>query len=215
LIFALGDAGATAALLIGDVEAATAFVDEHRRLCEERGERGYLIRAQEFLQALLRIERTGVADPAAASLVAPGSRSPVLAKPQLSARIAEAVGRSRSPKEGLAALETVSAYAGGARGFIGPELMRVRASLLMMSGAPSSEVEALLRRALERASQLGLLTFELRIVTTLAEVLAQMGRASEARALLADIIDRMPEGHGAADYRRAKSLKRQISVQGV
>jgi predicted ATPase/DNA-binding winged helix-turn-helix (wHTH) protein len=219
LMHALTNIAAYAALLMGDAETAAAFLDEHQRYCEERGERGYGVRAQEFSQAVLRIERTGLADGAAAALVAPGSTNPLLpGKPELCARLAEAIGRSRSPDEGLAAVETLSAL-WGPGDWVEPELLRVRASLLWKTRSPVTEVEALLRGALSRAAKMGALTTELRIVTTLADLLSEGGRASEALAMLTDVLDRVSEGHSAADYQRAVTLKESLrsdaNVRGV
>ena len=143
-------------------------------------------------------------------LVAPGSTHARLVKPILPMRIAEAVGRSQSPEEGLAALETVAVYVNGPSDWTWPELARTRASLLSLAGAPAPDVEALLRRALDRAGEMGALTFELRTATTLAELLSDEGRGGEALAILAGIMERMPEGRDAPDHRRAAALSEAL-----
>jgi predicted ATPase len=211
LMFALADIGAQAALLIGDLDAAASFLDESRILCEERAERGYYGQSQASMEAMLRFARTGIADEAAADIVAPGSTDVLLSKPALTVRIAEALGESQSPERGLEALETVSVYAADGDSWIQPELTRVRAALLRKAGTPVSEVEALLRQALGRAREIGALTLELRAATTLAELLADDDRPDEGLALLADIVNRMPGGREAADFRRATALKEAIS----
>jgi predicted ATPase/DNA-binding winged helix-turn-helix (wHTH) protein len=212
LIFALADVAASAALLVGDVEAAEAFLQEHRRLCDERGERGYTARSQEFMQAVLRVTRTGLADEAAAALVAPGSTHPLLSRPHLAIRIAEAVGHSKSPEDGLAALETIRAFVrGGDSGWMGPELLRVRALMLSKAGtATTPEVEAMLRQGQRQANQMGTLALELRTVTALAEVLSVEGRSHEALELLTDVMNRVAEGRDATDYQRAVSLRNTL-----
>jgi predicted ATPase/DNA-binding winged helix-turn-helix (wHTH) protein len=210
LMEGLTDTAAFGALLIGDLDAAGDFLEEHRRYCEERGERGYGARAQEFMQAVLRVERTGIADPAAAALVAPGSTHPLLAKPELGVRIAEAVGRSQSPSDGLAAVEGLIPYAGGAQSWFQPDLLRARASLLWKAGAPPSEAEALLRQALGRATHIGALSLELRTVISLSELLSEEGRAGEALAMLTNVMGRVPEGRERGDYRRAALLKERL-----
>jgi predicted ATPase/DNA-binding winged helix-turn-helix (wHTH) protein len=212
LVFALADIAARVALLVGDVDVASSFLEEHRVHCEERGERGYTALAQEFMQAVLRVERTGVVDAAAAAMVAPGSvQAHFVTTPELAARIAEALGRSGRPNEGLAAIETISAQAGPPDGWYRPELLRVRAVLLRMIGAPVPEVEGLLRLGLERAQRMGALALELRIVTTLAELLSGEGRPAEALEMLAAVTGRVLEGRDAKDYRSATALIAKLS----
>jgi hypothetical protein len=211
LVYALTDVAAAAALLAGDLDAAAAFLDESQAICDQRGERGYYGRPQEAMKVTLRFAQTGIADEAAAAIVASGSTDFLLAKqPALTVRIAEALGRSLSPERGLAALQIVGRYA-AANNWIQPELARAHAALLSQTGMASSEVEARLLRALGQAREIGALTLELRIATTLAEVLSREGRSGEALALLTDIIDRMPEGRDAADYQRAATLKEALS----
>jgi predicted ATPase/DNA-binding winged helix-turn-helix (wHTH) protein len=211
--FALADIAARVALLVGDVELASTYLEEHRVHCEERGERGYTALAQAFMQAVLRVERTGVVDPAAAAMVTPGSlQAHFVTTPELAARIAEALGRSGRPDDGLAAIETISAQAGPTEGWYQPELARVRAVLLRMTGAPVPDVEEVLRRGLAQARRMGALSLELRVTTTLAELLSDEGRPAEALEMLAGVTGRIVEGHHAKDYRRAVALTERLSV---
>jgi hypothetical protein len=163
------------------------------------------------MQAVLRVERTGLADPAATALVAAGSTNPsVGAFPLLAVRIAEAVGRSRSPNDGLAAIEMISRHVPVAY-WAWPELQRVRAVLLWMAGTSPPQIEPVLRGALARASEIGALSLELRIAATLAELLSDEGKAGEALSMLADVMDRVTEGRDAADYQRAASAREKAA----
>jgi FixJ family two-component response regulator len=207
LMYALTNVAAVSALLIGDLDAAADFLDESQRLCDERGERGYYARSQASMQTMLRFARTGIADQAAAAIVAADSTDVLLARPALAIGLAEAIGQSKSPEHGLAALDKVTTYAVAEHGWTQPELLRVRAALARKAGMPVSEAEALLRQALGRDREIGALTLELRAATTLAELLSDDGRPAEALALLTDVIDRMPEGREAADCRRAVALR--------
>jgi DNA-binding winged helix-turn-helix (wHTH) protein len=117
----------------------------------------------------------------------------------LLADVLHATGRAA---EGLAVVEEAGALVertGEVRW--GPEILRVRGELLLLSGAPRAAADALFAQALALATAQGALAFELRAATSLARVRA--GRRDEARALLEPVLARFNEGGDTADLCRA------------
>ena len=72
------------------------------------------------------------------------------------------------------------------------------------SGAHES-AEAAFLRSIRSAREQNALSWELRAATSLAN-LWRMDRASEARALLEEVLSRFQEGHETGDVRRATDL---------
>lgn len=86
-----------------------------------------------------------------------------------------------------------------------PELLRQRAALLRQTG----EIEAAAAnaaRAIEIATQAGLLSPELRCTADIAAQLRRQGRNEDAAALLTPLIDRFTEGWDTPDLRWAMTL---------
>jgi DNA-binding SARP family transcriptional activator/predicted ATPase len=79
------------------------------------------------------------------------------------------------------------------------ELHRLRAELLLASGAELGEAETALRRAIEIARAQHARSLELRVSRILAEKWAAAGRTREARNLLAPLFCRFTEGLGTPD----------------
>jgi predicted ATPase len=63
--------------------------------------------------------------------------------------------------------------------------------------------------ALQYARDQGALAWELRTVTSLAQLWIQQGRRDEAMAALATVCDRFTEGATTSDVRKARSLLAQ------
>jgi hypothetical protein len=84
--------------------------------------------------------------------------------------------------------------------------MRIEGTRLFMKDAGSPEVEAVLRKSLELSCQHGSLAWELRGATSLARLLRQTNRASEARSILAPAYDRLRHGLLTADLRAAQAV---------
>lgn len=85
-----------------------------------------------------------------------------------------------------------------------PELMRIEASLRL--DADADHAEGLLLAAGALAKEQGALAWQLRCVTSLAEVLVARGKSLEARAALNPVLKHMPEGYVRSDYQRAAAL---------
>ena len=123
--------------------------------------------------------------------------------------MAEALGRAGQNAEGLAAIEEViSRSERTEEHWAMPELLRVKGELLLLQGAPgaAAAAEDYFRQALDWARQQGALSWELRAATSLALLLRNRCRPSDAMAVLQPVYDRFTEGFGTADLKAARAL---------
>jgi predicted ATPase len=89
-----------------------------------------------------------------------------------------------------------------------PELLRIKGELLRLAG-PSSivkEAEDYFRQAIDCARRQGALSWEMRAVTSLAEVWHAGGKTAEAKQLLSSAYNRFTEGFETHDLRTARTL---------
>lgn len=120
----------------------------------------------------------------------------------------EACAMTRDSRSGLAAAGRALEMGGAARVWEA-ETRRLRAEFLAALGAPANEVEAELGRALAVARRQGAKMLELRTLVSLLHHRMERGdgpRASEARDLLAAIVEELPEGRDTPDLREAATL---------
>jgi predicted ATPase len=88
-----------------------------------------------------------------------------------------------------------------------PEILRVKGWILAsVSRSYPSEARDWLLRSLESARQQSALGWELRTATTLARLLSDQGRTTEAHDMLAGIYGRFTEGFDTSDLRIARRL---------
>jgi predicted ATPase len=121
-------------------------------------------------------------------------------------QMAEALGRAGRFVE---ALETVErGIECSQRGWLAPELLRLKGELLLLQGAAGNTeaIEDVFRLALDEARRQEALSWELRAATSLARLLSHQGRAADAFAYLQPIYGRFTEGFGTADLIAAKQL---------
>jgi predicted ATPase/DNA-binding winged helix-turn-helix (wHTH) protein len=88
-----------------------------------------------------------------------------------------------------------------------PELLRLKAALLRVP--PRADIagsDACFRQSLELARRQSALGWELRTAMSLARILAESGRAIEARDLLQPVYEQFTEGHATADLQTAKAF---------
>ncbi|MGB9644662.1 MAG: hypothetical protein WA709_06325 [Stellaceae bacterium] len=78
------------------------------------------------------------------------------------------------------------------------------------SPAAPAVAEKHFRDALDWAHREGALSWELRTATSLAGLLTDRHRATEARELLGPVYDRLTEGFATADLQMAKNLLQQL-----
>jgi predicted ATPase len=98
------------------------------------------------------------------------------------------------------------AEASGAKGN-DAELHRLRGELLGWLASPDwAGIEVCYRKALAIASEQGTRGFELRAAVSLARLLSDQGRRSEAHDLLAPVYGWFTEGCDTRDLKQAKAL---------
>jgi predicted ATPase/DNA-binding winged helix-turn-helix (wHTH) protein len=121
--------------------------------------------------------------------------------------LAEALMRVGRSDEAIAALDRGTAQS-PERGCFTPELLRLRGELMLLQTgqATAKPSEDLFRQALDVAHQQAALSWELRAAMSLARLLRNQGRQTEAIACLQPIYDRFTEGFGTADVIAAKRL---------
>jgi predicted ATPase len=92
-----------------------------------------------------------------------------------------------------------------------PEALRIKGEVLARSGAASrSAAEDHFRRSLEMAHGQGALSWEVRSASSLARLLREAGRASEARGILAPVYARFTEGFDTADLIAASRILAEL-----
>ena len=113
------------------------------------------------------------------------------------------------------ALETVErGIERSQRGWLAPELLRVKGELLLLQGtAEVTEASEEFRQALDEARRQEALSWELRAATSLARSLSLQGRTADALACLRPIYGRFTEGFGTADLIAAKRLLDDLGNQ--
>jgi TOMM system kinase/cyclase fusion protein len=127
--------------------------------------------------------------------------------------LAEAHGKMRQEKEGLALLDEALALVNktGER-WPEAELYRLKGELLLsLSGDNHAEAEACLRQALDVARHQHAKSIELRVAMDLSRLRRRQGKREEARRLLADIYGWFTEGFDTADLQEAKALLAELS----
>ncbi len=120
----------------------------------------------------------------------------------------EACATARDARAGLAAAERALEMGGAARVWEA-EARRLRAEFLAKLGSSAQTIEVEFERALVVARRQGAKMFELRTAASLLRHRMEHGDgpgASEARDLLAEIFDTLPEGRDTPDLREAATL---------
>ncbi len=92
------------------------------------------------------------------------------------------------------------------------ELLRTKGKLVLLENKADAAVvaENLFRRSIDRARRQGSLSWELRASTSLARLLDEYGRATEARDLLSSVYGRFSEGFGTRDLVAAERLLHRL-----
>jgi predicted ATPase len=92
------------------------------------------------------------------------------------------------------------------------EVLRIKAGLLLATGRPTAEVEALLVNSLEIARRQQARSWELRTACDLARLWQHQGRGAEALQLVQAIYDQFTEGFDTGDLRDAKALLAELEL---
>jgi predicted ATPase len=206
------------AMFTGDLAAAEHYVEmllDHsarhalaRWHAIGRSHQGALFIQRGDLSTGLRLLRAGFDEPGAAGSV-----------PRLfTFFMAEALGRVGQIADGLAAIEeAIERSERTEERWLIAELLRVKGELFLLQGAPgaAAAAEGHFRQALDWARRQGALSWELRAATSLARLLSDRGRSSEATALLQPVYDRFTEGLATADLKTAKALLDDLSSRSI
>jgi predicted ATPase/DNA-binding winged helix-turn-helix (wHTH) protein len=140
---------------------------------------------------------------------------------------AQEVGLRASLAEGLSALglheaalssvnEAIERIEHNGNSFDFSEVLRIKATVLMKKGRQSLiEAEACLLSALHRARSQSDLSWELRIVGTLADLMVEQNRREQAQLMLSDVLSRFTEGFGTADFQRASGKLEVVRIRRV
>jgi len=119
--------------------------------------------------------------------------------------LAEAHLANGTIAEGLAAADEALDIADSGERFWEAETYRIKGELLRKINA-GGKAEQCFRKSVEVAASQSALSLELRGATSLAKLLADSGRDSEARQLIEDTLGRFTEGFETADWHDANSL---------
>ena len=94
--------------------------------------------------------------------------------------------------------------------YMEPECLRLRGAFLAAAGADPTEVEASFREAIRVAEEHGAQSWRLRAATSLADLLVDRERRSEAEAVLAPALEYIEGGSSTCDVRLAHGLLEKI-----
>ncbi len=128
--------------------------------------------------------------------------------------VAEAYRKLDRPADGLSAvIEGLTVARSCGQHYWEAELHRLAGVLTLESSADAGEAEAHLRRAIQVARRQRARSLELRAVTSLSRLLADQGKAGEARARLAEVYEWFTEGFDTADLIDARALLEELGEQ--
>jgi class 3 adenylate cyclase len=195
--------GSLTHILLNDVEAIRAVADELYPL-SERHKFAWPLAYARFQRGWL-IAKDGNPREGAARMTEAITNAPLAAfHPIVWGSIAEQhllVGSLDAARDALTQ--------GASKGvlFFESEILRLRSAILLAESAQNAaEAEQLLRQALAITAAQSCRPLELRVATSLAQLLADNGRRDEARELLAPLYARFSEGFAHADWKAAKAV---------
>jgi predicted ATPase len=138
---------------------------------------------------------------------------PQLLRPQLLCLLAAACMQTGRLDGGIGALTEARAIADEHKnGHYGAEIHRLKGELLLKKHrSNTAEAQSCFERAIEIARDQSAKSWELRATTSLARLLAKLGRRNEARMMLAEIYGWFTEGFDTADLKDAKALLNELS----
>jgi predicted ATPase/DNA-binding winged helix-turn-helix (wHTH) protein len=218
LCLALNKAACPVALFTGDLAAAESYV---AMLLDSSAAHALPIWREEAhrFHATLLI-RNGDFDTGLRLLRTSLAQSPELSyQPYFTwflGELAEGLGRAGQIAEGLEAIdEALARSEHNEDRWCVAELLRIRGELLLLQGGSgtAAATEHHYHQALGWARRQGALSWELRAATSLARLLCDQNRSSEAIALLAPIYGRFSEGFETADLKAAKALINSLPVR--
>ena len=127
----------------------------------------------------------------------------------LTAELASALGRAGEAAQALATIDAALDWSERTEeGWCVAELLRIKGELLLLQDEAEAEgaAENHFQQALDWAHRQGALSWKLRAATSLARLLCNHDRATEAITLLAPIYGSFTEGFTTSDLLEAKNL---------
>jgi predicted ATPase len=211
LCYALGQGACPVALLIGDLAAAEHYAT---LLLDHSKQHGLALWATmgRCFQGIVAVRRghheagLGLLQVAVNELRNAGY---ALYHTASLAELADALGRRGQISNALIAIDEALAQATrNDERWCMAELLRVKAELLLLQGAPAADklAESHLQQSLEWARQSDALAWELRTASSLCRLRYTQNRVSQGRDLLAPIYAQFTEGFHTADLTTAKLL---------
>jgi tetratricopeptide (TPR) repeat protein len=198
-------------MLLDDVGMCQSIADELYPIAERnkfpwplacaRFLRGWLVTRQDDPRAGIAQMQEAVNDPAVLNRL-----------PTLLALVAECQVRAGLYQDALAVLDRATkAVASMQARFCEPEIVRLRGDILMgQSRSNAREAESVYRQAIAIAQEQTCRALELRGAASLTRLLADDGRRSEARDLLAPVYGTFTEGFDHPELRAAKVLLAEL-----
>ncbi len=208
---ALARAGCPVALWVGDLELAERNIELLRDHSTRHGLTGWRAYHRTY-QGLLLIKRGDLLDGIALLRIGFDELDAAFSSWGISmflGELADALGRTGQSAEALAVVDEAIERSGRTEeGWIIPELLRIKAELLLQQGEQGSGTvaEDHYRQAIDRSRRQGALSWELRAATSAARRLRDEGRHVDAISRLESVYDRFTEGVGTADLIAAKRL---------
>jgi predicted ATPase len=198
---------------VGDIEKSASWIEKLRDQAEKDAVNAYNICAVGLagqLSAMRNDNATAVRLLRAALDRSPrGSFTYYALYTMFAADLAFVEGKTGDVGSGLAVIdETLQRIERNEEWWHLPETLRIKGELLLLQSEPgaAAAAEDHFRQALDRASQQGALSWELRAATSLARLLRNQGRPADAIACLQPVYDRFTEGFGTVDLIAAKQL---------
>ena len=214
LCYALSHGGCLVALWVGDFAAAERYVE---MLLEHSRENGFAI-WNDFASRLKEIVLVKTGDLDGGLLLLRGGLNKITEFNSglwfLTAlgEMAEALGRLGRFADALATVER--GIDRSQRGWLAPELLRINGELLLAQSTTETTqvVKDLFLQALDGAREQGSLSWELRAATSLARLLRDQNRPTDAIDCLRPTYDRFTEGFNTADLVAAKQLLNELGT---
>jgi predicted ATPase len=128
--------------------------------------------------------------------------------------LAEGLGRAGEIATGIATIDrALDARRRCEENWCAAELLRIKGEILLEKGGAEATRagEECFHEALDWARRQNVLSWELRVAISLAQLWHGQGRTSDARQLLSATYDRFTEGFSTSDLTRAKTLLSELS----
>ena len=203
--------GSLTLLLLADVNACQTVTDEIYPIAE-RNKFPWPLAMARFLRGWLAAQQANPDGGIEQMLKAADEPSQSVLRPMLLTLIAQQQMRAARLGEAVGTLERAADHVRAHQNrFYEPELIRLRGEIaLAQSRDNATEAVAAFRRALGVAARQSCRSIELRAGVSLARLLGENGRRTEARSVLAPLYGAFTEGFARPDLQTAKALLAEL-----